>query len=305
MDLAEIVRVMRRRWYVLIPGLLVSAALVVGVYVGVPTKYQSQSTVELLNSQKATVNFDGNPFLSTQTSLTGMADSLARNLNSDAAIADLKSQGLTGTYVAMIADNAQGPLMWLTVTGTDSAAVLNSDKLLTAYAAQRLQQFQAQQSVSPQAMIQMTTIVPPQNPVPQTKTKLEYLVIAALMGIAGSMVLAFYVEAKRRRKVPAPLAEELAPVAAGGTADDEDDADPVTAPEPAKAPAPRRLRSDEDLEQPTVQLSVLQLPDKGRRPGGVQAGAQQAGAQQTGAQQAAAQSGAQEEQEHRAPWFAP
>src|SRR5882757_457792 len=106
MDLAEIFRVMRRRWYVLLPGLLLTAALGAAVLLLVPVKYQSQSTVVLLNSQKATAAYDGNPFLSTQTSLTGMADSLARNLDSDASIKDVKAQGLTGTYQAKLADNA-------------------------------------------------------------------------------------------------------------------------------------------------------------------------------------------------------
>ncbi|HEY3482154.1 MAG TPA: chain length determinant protein [Streptomyces sp.] len=198
MDLAEIVRVMRRRWYVLLPGLLLTAALVVGAYVTVPITYQSQSTVMLLNSQRATVAFDGNPFLSTQTSLTGMADSLARNLNSDASVADLRAQGATGTPVAKIADNALGPLMWLTVTGTDKAAVLRSDKLLTDYAAKRLDDFQTQQSVTPKAMIRMTVIVPPQNPAAMTKTRTEYLALAAIMGIVVSMAATFYVEARRR-----------------------------------------------------------------------------------------------------------
>ena len=111
MDLAEIFRVMRRRWYVLLPGLLLTVGLMVAVRLTVPVTYQSQSTVVLLNSQKATVAYDGNPFLSTQTSLTGMADSLARNLNSDGSIRDLKSRGATGTFEAKLADNAQGPLV--------------------------------------------------------------------------------------------------------------------------------------------------------------------------------------------------
>lgn len=198
MDLAEIVRVMRRRWYVLLPGLLLTAALVLGAYAEVPVTYQSQSTVVLLNSQKATVAYDGNPYLSTQLALNGMADSLARNLNSDASIAHLKSQGATATTVAKIADNALGPLLWLTTTGTDEHAVLVSDKLLTSYAAERLKQFQTDQSVGPQAMIRMATIVPAQNPVAQTKTRYEYLIAAGLLGIVVSMVGTFYVEARSR-----------------------------------------------------------------------------------------------------------
>ncbi|MER5859672.1 Wzz/FepE/Etk N-terminal domain-containing protein [Streptomyces sp900105245] len=203
MDLAEIFRVMRRRWYVLLPGLLLTACLTVAVALVVPVTYQSQSTVVLLNSQKATVAYDGNPFLSTQTSLTGMADSLARNLNSDISLRELKSRGAKGTFEAKLADNAQGPLMWLTVTGTDKAAVLASDRILTAYAKERLNQFQKQQSVAPKAMIRMTTIVPPQNPVAQTKTRLEYLIMAGCLGLVLSLVATFYVEARRRSRTAA------------------------------------------------------------------------------------------------------
>jgi hypothetical protein len=204
MDLAEIFRVMRRRWYVLLPGLLLTAGLIVGLTLTVPVTYQSQSTVMLLNSQKATVAYDGNPFLSAQTSLTGMADSLARNLNSDGSLGDLKSRGATGTFAAKLADNAQGPLLWLTVTGTDKAAVLASDKILTAYAQERLDQFQKQQSVAPKAMIRMTTVVPPQNPVAQTKTRLEYLIMAGCLGLVLSLVAVFYVEARKRSHQPGP-----------------------------------------------------------------------------------------------------
>ncbi|MCX5129578.1 chain length determinant protein [Streptomyces sp. NBC_00347] len=215
MDLAEIWRVMRRRWYVLLPGLLLTAALITGVYLLVPVEYRSQSTVTLLNSKKATVAFDGNPFLSTQASLTGMADGLARNLNSDDSKADLKAQGLTGVYEAKIADNAQGPFMWLSVTGTDPAAVLQSDKLFTAYAEKRLLEFQAQQSVTPEAMIRMATIVPPQKPEAQTKTRLQYLVMAAALGFVLSLVATFFVEARRRKADKPgrrkPVASDLEP----------------------------------------------------------------------------------------------
>ncbi|MEU4731973.1 chain length determinant protein [Streptomyces sp. NPDC023588] len=199
MDLAEIWRVMRRRWYVLLPGLLLTAALTTGVYLLVPVQYVSQSTVTLLNSKKATVAFDGNPFLSTQASLTGMADGLARNLNSDDSVADLKSLGVTGTHEAKIADNAQGPFMWLSVTGTDPAVVRRSDEIFTAYAEKRLLEFQTQQSVAPEAMIRMATIVPPQKPEAQTKARLQYLVMAGVLGFVLSVVATFYVEARRRR----------------------------------------------------------------------------------------------------------
>ncbi len=231
MDLAEIWRVMRRRWYVLLPGLLITAALVAGVHLVVPVTYRSQSTVTLLNSQKATVAYDGNPFLSTQTSLTGMADGLARNLNSDASLADLKKLGVTGTPEAKIADNALGPFMWLTVTGSDPDRVLESDRKLTTYAEKRLAEFQAKQNVAPDAMIRMATIVPPQKPVAETKTRLQYLVMAGILGLVLSMVAAFYVEARKRSHKPKPKPK------------------PEVKPEPEPKPeaqGPNRARSAED-----------------------------------------------------------
>ncbi|MFF4440197.1 Wzz/FepE/Etk N-terminal domain-containing protein [Streptomyces sp. NPDC001621] len=235
MDLAEIFRVMRRRWYVLLPGLLLTACLTVAVALVVPVTYQSQSTVVLLNSQKATVAYDGNPFLSTQTSLTGMADSLARNLNSDISLRELKSRGAKGTFEAKLADNAQGPLMWLTVTGTDKAAVLASDRILTAYAKERLNQFQKQQSVAPKAMIRMTTIVPPQNPVAQTKTRLEYLIMAGGLGLVLSLVATFYVEARRRSRTAAAQSDGTAGPDGSETAGPagSDTAGPATSPDRA------------------------------------------------------------------------
>ncbi|MFF0091993.1 Wzz/FepE/Etk N-terminal domain-containing protein [Streptomyces canus] len=232
MDLAEIFRVMRRRWYVLLPGLLLTIGLTVAVALTVPVTYQSQSTVVLLNSEKATKAYDGNPFLSTQTSLTGMADSLARNLNSDVSLRELKSRGATGTFEAKLADNAQGPLMWLTVTGTGKKAVLKSDRLLTEYAKERLEQFQKQQSVTEDARIRMMTIVAPQIPAAQTKTRLEYMIMVGGLGLVLSLVAAFYVEARRR---PRPAVRE------------EEPAQPVAEPEPA-------TRAKESVAEQTMAL---------------------------------------------------
>jgi hypothetical protein len=273
-DLAEIARVMRRRWYVLLPGLLLTGALAAAIIVVLPMKYQSQSTVELLNSQKATVAFDGNPFLSTQTSLTGMADSLGRNLNSDAAKADLRARGVTDGYNAMIADNAQAPLMWLTVTGAEPSQVLAEDKTLTAYAAERLEQFQTQQSVPQNAMIRMVTIVSPQTPVAQTKTRIEYTVLAGLVGLALSLVATFFVEARRRPRpeegddddadagqpAPASAAEPLH-VEVGPTGSPRPGSEPARVPaRPRPAPAEQQVGHGPEPDNPTVQLAVLPTP---------------------------------------------
>jgi capsular polysaccharide biosynthesis protein len=252
MDLAEIFRVMRRRWYVLLPGLLLAAGLTFAVTVVVPVTYQSQSTVVLLNSEKATRAYDGNPFLSTQTSLTGMADSLARNLNSDVSVRELKSRGATGTFEAKLADNAQGPLLWLTVTGTDKKAVLASDRTLTAYAKERLEEFQEQQSVARDARIRMSTIVSPQTPMAQTKTRLEYMIMAGGAGFVLTMVVVFYVEARKRGQ--------------GSGAEPESTPAPTSAPAPAPAPAPAEKSAPAANRAASAKESVVEETLAIRRP---------------------------------------
>ncbi|MCX2183855.1 chain length determinant protein [Streptomyces sp. SKN60] len=261
MDLAEIFRVMCRRWYVLLPGLLLTAGLTVGAWLVVPVTYESQSTVAMLNSRKG-AEADGNPFLSMEPSLTGMADSLARNVNSDASVAELKTQGMREKYEAKIADNAQGPLLWLTVTGQDRDAVLAGNKTLMAFTAQRLKDLQADQKVSPDAMIRITTIVPPQDPEPQVKSKVQYLIMAAGLGIVLSLVATFFAEARRRAKdrakaraaaeAPTEAAEAGRDADADAVDDDEEDLDGDRAAVP------------QQLDQPTVQLPVLPVSE--RRP---------------------------------------
>ncbi|GAA3398359.1 chain length determinant protein [Streptomyces roseoviridis] len=292
MDLAEIFRVMCRRWYVLVPGLLLTAGLTVGAWLLVPVSYESQSTVAMLNSRKGAAA-DGNPFLSMEPSLTGMADSLARNVNSDASKAELKERGLTLKYEAKIADNAQGPLLWLTVTGEDRAAVLKGNTTLMAFTAQRLEHLQAEQSVPADAMIRITTIVPPQNPEAQLKSKIQNLVMAAGLGIVLSLVATFFAEARRRGRTPrkhrqepdrvpdsrpapgatAParpadlggdLSDGLLRGTDGRTGDPADDPADDPAAEAPGDPADDDAAPERQPDQPTVQLPVLPVAE--RRP---------------------------------------
>ncbi|MEU7031066.1 chain length determinant protein [Streptomyces sp. NPDC046275] len=261
MDLAEIFRVMCRRWYVLLPGLLLTGALTTGAWLLVPVTYESQSTVAMLNSRKG-AQADGNPFLSMEPSLTGMADSLARNVNSDASAAELKGRGMREKYEAKIADNAQGPLLWLTVKGEDRDAVLAGNKTLMAFTAQRLKDLQADQAVAPDAMIRITTIVPPQDPEPQLKSKVQYLVMAAGLGVVLSLVATFFAEARRRAKDRARAAARAA--ADAERAVTETDQDHREAESAADAEAQEAAPVPQQPDQPTMQLPALPVSE--RRP---------------------------------------
>ncbi|WP_202204275.1 hypothetical protein [Streptomyces virginiae] len=69
----------------------------------------------------------------------------------------------------------------------------------------------------------MATIVPPQKPQAQTKTRLQYIVMVGALGFVLSLVAVFFVEARRRtprgKDRPAPAGTQPVPAAAGPDAE--------------------------------------------------------------------------------------
>jgi hypothetical protein len=188
MDFGEIMRVVRTRWYVTAPGALLAVLLTVLAYVLVPMKYESHSTIALINSPRpVTAPGNGNPFLTFESSLTATADFLGRSLTSEDSAKELKAMGVTEEYTAALADNAMGPFITLTVTGTDKAHVLASTTTLTDYAKKKLREIQEQSGAPENSIIQAATIIAPQPPEAVVKKKLE--VVAAAGG--GSLTLVF------------------------------------------------------------------------------------------------------------------
>lgn len=213
MDLAEVVRVIRKRWYVMVPLLLLTIALTVGVDRAIPTKYQATSELSLLASQSATAGTEkvpgtGNAFLNFDSSLNETADFLARRLGSSDAANDLAKLGVTETYSVALAAAAQGPFLTLTVTGPKPEHVLTSMNTLTNYTVQQLAAVQEQAAVKPVDMIRSMVIVPPGPPAAQNKTKTQDVLGVAIGGLVISFLATFVVEnvlasrRRRRRRVP-------------------------------------------------------------------------------------------------------
>jgi capsular polysaccharide biosynthesis protein len=213
MDLVEVARIIRARWYVMAPLLLLTVALAFAVDRAVPTKYQSTSSIALLSSQSATSGTEtlpgtGNPFLNFNTSLNDTADFLVRRLGSNDAANDLHSRGVTETYVVALAAGAQGPFITLSVTGTNPQHVLTSMNTLSAYTREQLRAIQETASAKPVDMIRSMVIVPPGPPSAQHKTKTQDVLGAGIGGLVVTFLSVFLVEniatsrRRRRRKVP-------------------------------------------------------------------------------------------------------
>jgi capsular polysaccharide biosynthesis protein len=236
MDLGEILRVMRKRWYLMAPIMGLTIALTALAYLVLPTKYESTSTVSLLTAERASIiskSGNTNPYLTFDTSLVATADFLSRSLSSKGAQLELKSLGVDEEYTVALADNAQGPFISIVVDGDNKAQVLHSTTVLTDYAGSKLEDIQKASGVKPEDMIRLTTIIPPQQPEALVKSKLQIVIAVAGAGTALAFITTFVTEglARSRRANATPAGAAAAVVSAGPVA-----AAPV-APAPM-APAP-------------------------------------------------------------------
>jgi hypothetical protein len=212
MDLSEAVRVIRGRWYVMVPLLLLTLIATLGVDRAVPTKYQATSTISLLASAQtvqgtSAVPGTDNVFLSFDDSLNDMADFLTRRVDAPDSAQQLLQLGVTEAYSADLAANAEGPFITLTVTGADRAHVSTSINTLLKFSQQELAEIQTQASVAPSAMIGSIVIVPPGPPTPQRKSKLQGVIGVAVVGLVFAFLATFATESlaaarSRRRRGP-------------------------------------------------------------------------------------------------------
>jgi capsular polysaccharide biosynthesis protein len=222
-DLGEILRVMRSRWYIVLPMVLLAIGLGAGVYVKVPTTYTTYTMVSLLSSQSdtksATQGLD-NPFLNFNDSLVATADFLGRRLESTDIELQLRQAGVTEKYTVSLPENAQGPFLTITLTGTDKDHMLTSAATLAQFADTTLVKIQEQNAVSSRDQIRLTQVIPPQKPAAALKKKLELVIVAVGGTIALTFVLTFIVESvsRRRRSGGEPEASDASPVWQSGSA---------------------------------------------------------------------------------------
>jgi hypothetical protein len=213
MNLAEIWRIILKRWYIAVPMLLVAVALTGGVYQAIPVQYESTSMISLLASQQATkgtVTLPGteNPFSNFDSSLNDTADFLTRRVDSSDDALQLAAQGVTGKYSETLAAS-QGPFILLTVQGPTAATAQAEMSTLINYTAQALESLQQEENVPAVDMIRSDVIVPGSEATAQTKTRLQDTLGAGAGGLALAILVTLAVnsvfESRRRGRRPGRL----------------------------------------------------------------------------------------------------
>lgn len=196
MSLADLLAIMRRRWYFLVPLTLLSVLAGGYLYRAVPVSYESHSSVTLLDSS-ATAELPptfGNPLSNAGGSLVVTADVLIRTLQSGDSAEELRSRGVTDAYTVAFASDADGPLLTLSVTGTDRAKVFRETTTLTEFAGEQLSALQSAAKVPAGYAVQSTPVVLPQTPVAQSKSRYQAVAAVVIAGLVSAFLLAILAE---------------------------------------------------------------------------------------------------------------
>ncbi|GGN02312.1 hypothetical protein GCM10011609_46410 [Lentzea pudingi] len=232
MDFWGTVRVLRRRWYIALPAVLLTGILALYVYATVPTRYES-SGVLVLTSPAAGGRYTANtkpedvvrvnPLLQFDGSLTTTAQILTQILGDPKTAEELAGKGSTSVYTANTGP-VGGPLLFIT---TESDSAESAEGLVGKVLEKTVAELAAQQkalSAPEQTFITAQVLVKPTTASAKIGGKVRYVgaatVVLLLLTLASTFAAdSILLKAKRRKdpkdgkdpKDPAPSEKDTTP----------------------------------------------------------------------------------------------
>ncbi|MEU3642535.1 hypothetical protein AB0E59_04065 [Lentzea sp. NPDC034063] len=234
MDFWGTVRVLRRRWYIALPAVLLTGILALYVYISVPTRYES-SGVLVLTSPAAGGRYTANtkpedvvrvnPLLQFDGSLTTTAQILTQVLGDPKTAEELAGKGSTSVYTANTGP-VGGPLLFIT---TESDSAESAEGLVGKVLEKTVAELAAQQkalNAPEQTFITAQILVKPTTASAKIGGKVRYVgaatVVLLLLTLASTFAAdSIMLKAKRRKdkeakdgkdaKDPAPSEKETTP----------------------------------------------------------------------------------------------
>lgn len=205
-------RVLVRRWYLVVVGLLVTVGLCFGAAALVPTQYAVASTVLLL--PPATEAEDGrpvNPYLSLG-GLEGIADVLSAALGDVSLEREVADAGLDATYQLGRDPAAAGPVLVMEVSSPRAGDALATQELILQRLPEKLAEIQESVGVAVATRVTSTVVTRGAEPEPVYRSQLRAVLVAAVGGLAvtylGVVLLDRLVRARRRSERERPLHED-------------------------------------------------------------------------------------------------
>ncbi|WP_199442688.1 hypothetical protein [Umezawaea beigongshangensis] len=249
MDFWSTVRMLQKRWYVVVPALLLSVALTLFTYSSIPTRYSSTGSM-LLTTPSTGGRFTEsgpldevvrvNPLLAFDGSLVIAAQIVAQVLNDPATKREL---GLgDGSQDSYLANNGEtnSPFVFITAESDTAEGALSLVARTLERASTELNDRQAALEAPASTFIETEVLVAPTEPEAQIGGKIRFAGAALVLSLVLSLTVTFGTDSvletlRRRRERPA---------GAGRSAEPRDEPDGEAAEvghrRPPARPAPQR-----------------------------------------------------------------
>lgn len=202
MDLHELGAALRRRWYLLLAGLLVTAGLAGSATRFVAPTYDIQASVVLVPSKGVIVE-GGNPFLYL-SGLIQARDVLVRTLNSS-EVRDPIAERQPGATVEVQADaTTSGPMIVILAHAERPETAEGALQAMLTALPRHLTQLQDEVGTPPTARINALTLTVDDQATARTGDQMRVVLAVAGVGVVGTVLLTGLVDglmlARSRRR---------------------------------------------------------------------------------------------------------
>ncbi len=258
MDFWKAIGVLLRRWYVAVPVFVVSLAIAGGVFLKVPTQYESTGTIVLTAPtagattaiNPAQASGPGNPLLDFEGSLTITTQLLIQSLSSPTISQQIAAEGGVSTYQAGDGQTG-GPFVVIVADATSPAEAELTVSLVLKYAQNELDARQKNLNAPPSTYIGTQSVVSPTTATTKIGNKVKAAGVALVLGLVFSLAAAYGIESwssnRRRKRADDDLDDDgLEPVEPDDEPFDESAAPTKQmrpAPAPRDVPAPQPVRA--------------------------------------------------------------
>jgi hypothetical protein len=172
----------RRRWYVVLLGVLATTGLVLIAAQVVPTTFRAESNVLLLPPVPPNNPAGNNPYLGL-AGYDAFADVVARAMTDTHAVQNLQADGVTDTFDVARDVTTNGPVIVVSVSGQDQRRVLSELGTVVGAIPTVLATLQNDASVPTRYQFTSEAITHPQKASAVHKTQLRAMLVAVVAGL--------------------------------------------------------------------------------------------------------------------------
>lgn len=178
MNSAGLRRVLIRRWYLVLVGILMTFGLTYAASLAVPVKYEADAAVVLLPPSDPT----SNPYLGL-AGYSSFADVFARAVMDTTQVAALKSQGVTDPFTVQRDLTTSAPIIRVAVTGSGDAPAVRQMQIVLDTIPGELVTIQQNANVPTAAMFRSKVITQAEHATPIRKSQLRAMIAAGAVGV--------------------------------------------------------------------------------------------------------------------------